>query len=421
MKEKENLKNNLVLITDVNRSISTVCFGLYFNVGSLIESKKNNGITHLTEHMFFRRLNHIHNKELYYRMESLGGQIRGCTMRQYTCFELTVLSEFAQPAFELMSEFLKDFEWTDDEIKAEKQIVLNEIAEVGNRTDELSAAQMGYDAFLLPVKGTPGSLKRIKAKDINEWKAQYFSCGNCCFVITGNISDAVLFDIRPSLESYKAGPTLPEIQMIPSTAFIRSSAEYLYDDGDENYADVFIYFDLDFQVLDWTQVMIMFDAFCNGDGSKLSFAMKDELGLVYGIDSEVIEYGRYGSLKISWSVADNKLIKSLELFFNLLKEFKSGVTEEEFDSSVVFSTLNMQKYCDNPSDLNNMYGFYDFIVDLPLSITDSVSKRNSIARESIDSVSRKVFKKENMFVEVDFNKKHVDKKQLKALLDGVEI
>ena len=416
MKKTEKIKNNLLLITDINRNVSTVCISLYFRVGSLYENKDNCGITHLTEHMFFRRLNSIMNKELYYRMESIGGAIRGITARQYVCFELTVLSEFADSAFNLMNEFLEDFKWTDNEVKAEKQIILNEIAQVGNSRDELAASQTGYDVFLLPIKGTPDSLKTITAAQVNKWKSEYFKCGNCCFIITGNIGKLSLNEIRKALNSHKPASTLQPVEIFPQTAFNRTSDEYFYDDGDENYADIFIYFDLDFRSLDWTQVMIMFDAFCNGDGSKLSFAMKDELGMIYSLDSEVKEYGKYGSLKISWSIRNDKLTESLKLFFSLLKEFKSGISQNEFDSSVVFSTLNLKKYNDRPDDLNNMYGHYDYIVGIPFSVDDSVNKYGLVSRVDIDSVSQKVFKLENMFIEVDFNKNHIKETMLKETI-----
>ena len=162
--------------------------------------------------------------------------------------------------------------------------------------------------------------------------------------------------------------------------------------------------------------MIMFDAFCNGDGSKLSFAMKDERSMIYSLDSEVKEYGKYGSLKISWSIRDDKLTESLKLFFSLLKEFKSGISQNEFDSSLVFSTLNLKKYNDRPDDLNNMYGHYDYIVGIPFSVVDSVNKYGLVSRVDIDSVFQKVFKLENMFIEVDFNKNHIKETMLKETI-----
>ncbi len=416
MKESKKSDNSILCIADQNLSVSTASFGLYFRVGSLYESEINCGITHLTEHLFFRRLNGLSNKDLYYLMESIGGAIRGYTTAQYVCFELTVLSEFARSAFELMNEFLKSFNWSDEEVEAEKRIILNEIAQIGNNTDCLSAAQMGNDSFLLPVKGTPDSLKRISAKDVNEWKNKFFNCGNCCFAVTGNISDPDLSDIYSSLKEHKSNVNLPQINLIPPTAYNRSLDDLIFCGGDENYADVFICFDVDFSLVDWTNVMIMFDAFCNGDGSKLSFAMKDERGMVYEIDSKVKEYGTYGNLTISWSIQDERLIESLKLFFDLLKEFKSGITEEEFKSSIVFSTLNMRKYYDNPSDLNNMYGYYDFIAGLPFSVEDSVNKFNTITKELINSASQTIFRSENMFIEIDFNKEHISDEYLKKMI-----
>ena len=334
MKKSEKINNSLTFISDSKESVSTVCFGLYFNVGSTNENENNCGITHLIEHLFFRKLNNIGNRELYHKMESLGGTIRGYTTRRYVCFELQVLKDFVRPAFALMNEFLSAFEWTDNEVNTEKQIILNEMVQVGNDLDYLSADQTGNSIFVLSIKGTPDSLKSITTAQVNDWKSNFFNCSNCCFIVTGNVDDGVLSEIKLSLESHERASIVPKIDVLPDNAFNRSKSDHLFSDGDDNYADVFIFFDLDLQSIDWTETLIAFDIFCNGDGSKLSFAMKDELGWVYEIDSEITHYGMYGSIKISWSIANDHLIESLNLFFDLLKVFKSKITAEEFESLI---------------------------------------------------------------------------------------
>ena len=415
MKNTEQLNNSLRFISDLNPSVSTVCFGLYFRVGSVNENENNCGISHLTEHMFFRRLNHMKNKELYYRMESIGGAIRGCTTRMYVFFELTVLSEYARAAFDLMNQFLCRFSWTEEEVDAERQIVLNEMAVVGNSTDALNAALTGDPSFLLSVKGTPDSLYEITAADVNAWKNRYFNCGNGCFIVTGNIGDVDLSDMKRMLQAHEASPVLPRVEIMPPTAFHRSAEEYLFCDGDKNFADVYIIFDLDLREIDWVTAMIIFDAFCNGDGSKLSFAMKEEQGMVYAVNSEIREYGSYGSLMISWCVLDEDLIESIELFFALLGEFKEGISAEELASSILFSTSNMKKYRDIPKELNGMYGYYDYIVDIPVSVEESAAMRDTVTARGINEVAAKIFDRKNMFVEVDSNREHVDVETVRKL------
>lgn len=109
MKKRLNLKNGLSLTIDRNERVSTVTYAIYFAVGSIYESERNQGISHLVEHMFFRRLNHLSQEEFYFRTESMAGTVGGTTSTQYTRLELTVISDYAAEAFELMKEILPIF------------------------------------------------------------------------------------------------------------------------------------------------------------------------------------------------------------------------------------------------------------------------------------------------------------------------
>ena len=68
MKKQYLFDNGLSLILDKNSNVSTVTYSIYFSVGSLYENEKNQGISHLVEHMFFRRLNKICQKDLYFKI-----------------------------------------------------------------------------------------------------------------------------------------------------------------------------------------------------------------------------------------------------------------------------------------------------------------------------------------------------------------
>ncbi len=106
----------MLVITDIHHQVSTVTYAVYFALGFLYETKAKQGITHLVEHMFFRCLHAMKQEELYYRFESMGGTVRGTTSKQYVCFDLTVVADYAKEAFALMKEFFADFDPVPEEI-----------------------------------------------------------------------------------------------------------------------------------------------------------------------------------------------------------------------------------------------------------------------------------------------------------------
>ena len=79
MKKIEKLENGLMLITHKLPNTHSVTISANFRVGSIYENIHNNGISHLVEHMFFRKLSKLSQSELYLKVQSIGTEIIGLT------------------------------------------------------------------------------------------------------------------------------------------------------------------------------------------------------------------------------------------------------------------------------------------------------------------------------------------------------
>ena len=414
MKKKMVLDNGLSVIIDKNRSVSTVTYAIYFTVGSLYENKRNQGISHLVEHMFFRRLNKIPQKDLYFKMESIAGTINGHTSVQYVCFDFTVISEYALEAFEILKEVFSDFNWTEAELIAEKRVVCREIDFRGSNFDCFDFYQTGSSNYAKPIKGTLDSIEQLTLKEVNNWKKRFFSCNNACFIATGNFSEEQEKCFLTKLSEFNplSNKTCSKKTFSPTNAFSRVDEDSIFPSIDGDTADVSIVFDVDFSQNDCIESQIIYDAFCCGNGSKLSYVLKDTYGLIDDMYSEILTINHYGRICISWSVIDSNLFESLNIFSKALKEFKFGITEDEFVSSIGFSTVNAIKYRDDTLGLAKQYGYFDFICDLPFSIEDSVNRKNTLTPKRINEVINSIFISSNMFVCVASNRKHIRKKDL---------
>ena len=327
MKKRLSLKNGLSLTIDRNERVSTVTYAVYFAVGSIYESERNQGISHLVEHMFFRRLNHLSQEEFYFQTESMAGTVGGTTSTQYTRFELTVISDYAAEAFELMKEFFADFCWTYDELEAEKRVVCREIEQRGSDIDYLDRLQSGSTAFSRPIKGTIETVTALTLQEVNAWKRRFFSCNNACFVAVGNFDESVERRIEDGLTAVK--PTAERVpirkQFRPKNAFSRRIEKDRWlpsVDGDT--ADVSMVFDIDLAENDLVAVRVAYDAFCCGNGSKLSLMLRDTCGLIYDMDSCLEVYGSYGRIFVGWSVQDKRLFDSLDIFLSSSGRLSGG-------------------------------------------------------------------------------------------------
>ena len=82
---KIKLKNGLTIIYD-KQPTKSVSIQVTVKVGSNNEDKKNNGISHFIEHMFFKGTTHRTAHDIALEMDSLGGELNAFTSRETTTF-----------------------------------------------------------------------------------------------------------------------------------------------------------------------------------------------------------------------------------------------------------------------------------------------------------------------------------------------
>ena len=78
--------NGITLATEKIDYVNSFSLGFWFKVGSRDETLKNNGISHLLEHMFFKGTKKRSAKKISEDIESLGGYLNAFTSKEHTCF-----------------------------------------------------------------------------------------------------------------------------------------------------------------------------------------------------------------------------------------------------------------------------------------------------------------------------------------------
>ena len=97
--------------------------GLYFHGGNIVENRENRGISHLLEHMIFRRLDTLKMKELYRNLNRQGFNLRGFTNEKMIGFYIQTPPEKINDAADLLLKILHKYDYTEEEVEAEKRVV----------------------------------------------------------------------------------------------------------------------------------------------------------------------------------------------------------------------------------------------------------------------------------------------------------
>lgn len=368
-KKIETLKNGMKIISHKLSGLHSVAISLNFKVGSLNENKNNSGITHLCEHLFFRQLNDLSQKKLYQKMYMMGCEMGGNTSTDYVSFKMKVAPEFFKEAINILTKILDSFQWSDESIEAEKRVVIKQIENKSYSFENwVDSYYFENTQYTEPIMGDVETVERLTPDEINAWKEKYFNCSNSCLIVTGNYDEDYLDTVKELLNSLPNSKVIKEnVNVIPENFCNRNkSNRYSFAECSEDYSEVVVFFDID-STVNYETMRLLASILCDGCGSKLGIAMREESSVTDEIYSRLISYGEFSRLYISYVVHMKLLYKSLKLLFDTIGDLKKKITQDEYLSSICFFTKNHLFDLDDSERLNYIYCISDFVFNSPIS------------------------------------------------------
>lgn len=405
MKSKENLINDILFISHQLNHLHSVTVSVSFKVGSLYENKKNNGISHFVEHLFFRKLKNWNQKTLYYEMQKIGTEIHANTSYDYVSFSCTVVPMYFYNAIKILVKFLEDFKWTNIDVSEEKRVVLSQIE---NKSFYFDDYLIGTK-YELPIIGTIESVSSLDADSVNYWKKKYFNCNNACVVVTGNFTKnqiSICKNIFAAISN--KGNSQPSILSIPVN-FNRRNIDnrYIFYNSNSNLCNIEVFFDIN-NCYSYEKTRLLTSILCEGYGSKLAYSLREAHGFTDDVFSELTCFYNFSRLCISFTVKEDILLECLELFFTEIEKIKTEIKTEEYETTINFFTTNQTIDLDNTIKLNHNYILCDFVLNL-MNLEPLEQKKifESISINDIQIYAQEIFTSNNLSLIIETN---LDKK-----------
>lgn len=413
------LKNNLTTYYQSIPSSHSICIGLYVKVGSRHENITNNGITHMLEHMHFRRLNGLNEKEFYKYTDKMGTMLRAATYKEFTRYTLKIRPEFLDPSIQLIKNLIAFVSWNEDDLEQEKKIVISEFKQ--RYYDDF--LQSSLESFLwnehplaLPIIGDEEVIKAIDVNEIIAYKQYHYTAENMAIVITGNIqkdqigkTNQLLSEISfptantaPLCVHPKTGNRKPDIHFLPVPSSI---------------LDVIISFDIPEKCCE--DVITLLNCIV-GSGTS-SWLQQHFDGLKMELDSEIYSeikaYTDASYISIHYSIDKHKLYSSFQEVGKILNQAKNSFTDEDLDTSKPYYTNNLWFYLDDNESLNFHIGYNQHLHKMkPITLEEKYNAFQNITQDDLIRSAKSIFKKENMIILISGSTSKLTKRDIKASL-----
>ncbi|MBR7158323.1 MAG: insulinase family protein [Alphaproteobacteria bacterium] len=187
------LDNGIRVITDNMPQAESVALGMWVNAGAQNESKENNGISHLLEHMAFKGTTTRTFKDIDEEIENLGGSINAYTSREETAYYARMLKENADTAMDIIGDILQNPTFPDEELKKEKTVIIQEINQSYDTPDDYVFDLYQEKAFPnqplgRPIAGLAENVKAFTRDDIQSYVAEQYVASQMVFSAAGNVN-----------------------------------------------------------------------------------------------------------------------------------------------------------------------------------------------------------------------------------------
>ncbi|MDD5936869.1 MAG: pitrilysin family protein, partial [Clostridiales bacterium] len=135
--KQTTLSNGIKVVTEKLSYLRTASFGVWIKVGSAKETKENNGISHMIEHMLFKGTKYRTAKQLADQIAGIGDDVNAFTGKEVTCYYGTTTTENLTTLIELISDMLVNSNLEDEDLRKERRVIYEEIDMYADSADDL--------------------------------------------------------------------------------------------------------------------------------------------------------------------------------------------------------------------------------------------------------------------------------------------
>ncbi len=416
------LSNGLTFISYPIQHAKSVEMGLYIKAGSRYETKSNNGITHLLEHIHFRQLGDMSQEVIYQETECMGSSLRGTTYKDMVNFHMKVRPKYLEKSLLFFEKILTTFNWTNEQLESEKKIVFNEIYEKEDEQKlQLISDETIWQEHSLsqPILGDEQTIKRISLEELVNYKKEIFCKENMVFVITGAIKDD---DTKSITKQFGRIPIADNKRTfidknVVEEQFQRTPNIVMKKYSSWSLLDVQLSFDVNLKLVKENEILFLNSIIGGGDGSRLQKEMREKMGLVYDIYSFVEIYDDVAVLSIFFSIEKKNLQIGLQKIVDILNNLRVDIFQRDIDMNMTFFTENLWFWLEDSYELNYQLGC-DFVKGKEiLTIEERIKENEKIEYYRLREVSNVIFKNKNISLIVMGDTKGLSKKLLKDWLE----
>ncbi|KMZ75037.1 Mitochondrial-processing peptidase subunit alpha [Zostera marina] len=196
------LENSATIASEFSTNPSC-SVGLFIDSGSVYESPRTSGITHLLEKMAFKSTTNRSHLRIVREIEAIGGNVSASASREVMAYTFDALKTYLPQMVEVLVDCVRNPAFLDWEVKDELQKLKMEIDEASRNPQGLimealhSAGFRG--ALSYPLMASEGSVNSLNSSDLEDFTKLNYTAPRIVIAASGVDHDELLPYAEPLL------------------------------------------------------------------------------------------------------------------------------------------------------------------------------------------------------------------------------
>ncbi len=205
------LSGGLRVVTEAMPSSRSISVGCWVGVGNRDEPAGIAGVSHFLEHLLFKGSSTRSARDIAEGIDAIGGDLNAFTSKEYTAFHSRVAARDLDFALDTILDVIADPNFTNDEVDAERQVILEELAWNADTPDDVVHGALARSLFPAhplgwEVLGTSETVRDIKPDQIRDFHHQWYVRSNLVVAVAGPVDhDKIVERVDSALRKVEPG------------------------------------------------------------------------------------------------------------------------------------------------------------------------------------------------------------------------
>lgn len=399
----KTLKNKLRLITIPMRGTKTATVLVMVKTGSKYENKKNSGISHFLEHMFFKgTARRPDTLAISSELDGIGAEFNAFTGKEYTGYYVKAEAGKIDLAMDVVSDMLLNSKFDAKEIEREKGVIIEELnmyrdnpmIYIEDLFEELLYGDQpaGWDTI-----GTRENILGFKREDFIDYFDSQYGAQNTFVCVAGNINMkatrrhvAFMSDLTNKYFSKLKPSDLREKKSVQEKQ-TKPQIKLHYKKTDQAHLSLGVRaYALGHE--DEFALKLLSVILGESMSSRLFIELRGRKGLAYSVRTQAEFYTDSGYLTAQAGVPKDKLRQAIAVILAEYKKIAEHlIDDEELERAKNLIKGQMAIQMESSSNVANWHGRQAVLRDEILTPEDFMKKVNKVSAQDIRQAARNVF------------------------------